>query len=366
MTTDTVGGVWQYALELARALRPHGVAIALATSGAALSTAQRAQASRLSNVTLFESTYKLEWMDEPWDDVRRTADWLRALEAMFRPDLIHLNGYAYATGGFRAPVLTVGHSCVLSWFEAVRNTPAPPLWDRYRDAVTNGLRSADYVVAPSRAMLAALQTHYGPLPDAGVIYNGRDAADFAAAPKQDVVLTVGRVWDDAKNIDALGRISGDVPWPIRVAGDVVGPEGSAASTDGLQILGRLDERALASQFAQAAIYAMPARYEPFGLSVLEAALSRCALVLGDIPSLCEIWDDAAVYVPPNDDAALRTAILELIDAPDRRARLAERAYDRAARYGSAAMGRAYLAIYHTLANRVDRAASRPTGVLCDS
>ncbi len=32
---------------------------------------------------------------------------------------------------------------------------------------------------------------------------------------------------------------------------------------------------------------LPARYEPFGLSVLEAALSGCALVLGDIPSLRE-------------------------------------------------------------------------------
>ena len=32
----------------------------------------------------------------------------------------------------------------------------------------------------------------------------------------------------------------------------------------------------------ASIYALPARYEPFGLSILEAALSGCALVLGDI------------------------------------------------------------------------------------
>ena len=38
-------------------------------------------------------------------------------------------------------------------------------------------------------------------------------------------------------------------------------------------------------FARAGIYALPAVYEPFGLSVLEAALSGCALVLGDIPSL---------------------------------------------------------------------------------
>ncbi len=39
-------------------------------------------------------------------------------------------------------------------------------------------------------------------------------------------------------------------------------------------------------------------YEPFGLSVLEAALSGCALVLGDIPSLRENWDGAADFAEP--------------------------------------------------------------------
>src|SRR5690625_7216151 len=33
---------------------------------------------------------------------------------------------------------------------------------------------------------------------------------------------------------------------------------------------------------QASVFVMPSRYEPFGLSVLEAALSGCALILSDI------------------------------------------------------------------------------------
>jgi glycogen(starch) synthase len=48
---------------------------------------------------------------------------------------------------------------------------------------------------------------------------------------------------------------------------------------------------------------LPARYEPFGLSVLEAALSGCALVLGDIASLREVWGGAACYVRPGDSRA---------------------------------------------------------------
>jgi len=36
-------------------------------------------------------------------------------------------------------------------------------------------------------------------------------------------------------------------------------------------------------------------YEPFGLAPLEAALSRCAIVANDIPSLREVWGSAAMY-----------------------------------------------------------------------
>ena len=43
MTTDTVGGVWHYAIELALALAARDVRVALATMGAPLNTAQRSQ-----------------------------------------------------------------------------------------------------------------------------------------------------------------------------------------------------------------------------------------------------------------------------------------------------------------------------------
>jgi glycogen synthase len=59
----------------------------------------------------------------------------------------------------------------------------------------------------------------------------------------------------------------------------------------------------ADWYARASIYALPARYEPFGLSALEAALSGCALILGDIPSLREVWLEAAPYVSPDDESA---------------------------------------------------------------
>ena len=67
------------------------------------------------------------------------------------------------------------------------------------------------------------------------------------------------------------------------------PQGGVAALPLLEALGKLPAAEMKLWFAHAAIYCLPARYEPFGLSVLEAGLSGCALVLGDIPSLREIW-----------------------------------------------------------------------------
>jgi glycogen(starch) synthase len=352
LTTDTVGGVWTYAVELARGLRPLGVEVVLATMGDLPTAAQRSQVARQPNVDLRESGLKLEWMDAPWDDVRRAGDWLMSLEQDVRPDVVHLNGYAHGQWPFAAPTLVVGHSCVLSWWEAVKREPAPSLaWARYRSEVWAGLRRADLVVAPSAAMLAALVRHYGPLPATRVIPNGRDPAAFrTAAAKEAFVLTAGRLWDEAKNVAALERVAPALPWPVRVAGEDRHPAGGGrATTAGLELLGRLDEVVMADAFARASVYCLPARYEPFGLSALEAALSGCALVLGDIPSLREVWGDAAaVYVPPDDVNALREALLGLIRHPAERRERARLARARAQQYTSARMAEEYLCAYRNL------------------
>src|ERR1044072_393622 len=76
MTADTVGGVWTYALELTRALQPYNVEVLLAIMGPSLNTSQQNDARSLSNLSLFKSNYKLEWMPECWPDVKRAGDWL--------------------------------------------------------------------------------------------------------------------------------------------------------------------------------------------------------------------------------------------------------------------------------------------------
>src|SRR5947207_15781563 len=89
MTTDCIGGVWNYSLELCRALQPHNVEIMLACMGGEPTAAQREHAAQLPHVQFHSAHYKLEWMHDPWLDVAVAGDWLLNLANSFRPDLIH-------------------------------------------------------------------------------------------------------------------------------------------------------------------------------------------------------------------------------------------------------------------------------------
>jgi glycosyltransferase involved in cell wall biosynthesis len=269
------------------------------------------------------------------------------LEDEVDPDLVHINGYAHAALPWRAPVLVVAHSCVVSWWEAVRRCPPPPSWEEYRRRVQAGLGNAAQVVAPTAAMLAALDRAYG-VRGGTVVPNGRRCDAVGPGAKQRFVLSAGRLWDEAKNVAALDRIAPSVDGRVVIAGDATSPDGRTWAGGGADLLGSLPFGELAGWMQDAAVFALPARYEPFGLAALEAGLAGCALVLGDIPSLREVWADSALFVDPEDDLELQRAIQHLLDHPRPRRRMAAAARERASGYSLDRMARGYRSVYASL------------------
>jgi glycogen synthase len=322
----------------------------LATLGPSPSPAQREEAARSAVAALHSDDGLLEWMEEPWEDLERSGRWLLDLHDELRPDVVHLNGYAHAVLPWHAPLLVVGHSCVLSWFSAVKGHEPPAQWDRYAAAVRAGLARADLVVAPTRSMLRQLERRYALACEREVIPNGRRPSGVDR-PKEPFVFAAGRLWDEAKNLATLDRVAPRLPWPVFAAG----PLDPGGRPEHIRELGALSRSDTDEWLARATIFALPARYEPFGLAALEAALAGCALVLGDIPSLREVWEDTALFVDPDDDDALTAAVTLLVEEPQLRSALAERATRRARDFTPARMGAAYAAAYRRLANptRVD-------------
>jgi glycogen synthase len=345
MTADAVGGVWTYVLELTAALAPLGWEVHLATMGPGPTSDQRDAAIAHGVASLHTSSFALEWMADPWTEVQDAGEWLLLLEAELVPDVVHLNGFALAALPWLAPVVVVAHSCVFSWWEALHRHAPPPEWATYRERVRRGLDAASAVVAPTTAMLSALNRWYGPV-SGDVIPNGRRSDWAHPLAKEPYVLGAGRVWDGAKALDRLARAAERVPWPVYIAGDDGGcpPPGAARQ------LGRLSFDDLAVWLLRASIFAAPSCYEPFGLGPLEAAIAGCALVLGDIPSLREVWGDAGSYVEPGNDDHLVEVVVRLTGDEAGRHRLARRARRRAVRYTPERMGDAYAALYMRLSD----------------
>ncbi len=357
MTTDTVGGVWTYCMELCAALAPHGVHITLASMGRQLSAEQQRQVDALPHVRLHASNYKLLWMANSAADVVSAGEWLLELERETQPDIVHLNDLAHGGLAWKAPVLLVAHSCVYSWWQMVKNRQAPAEdWHGYKHTVTKSLRKANLVAAPSQAMLDAFLSNYGPANASLVLPNGADFPPLAASPLQSVthkeplIFAAGRLWDEAKNVAALTKAAPQLSWPVYVAGEQRPPGTDAQNTvlEGVTALGHLDRDDLAAWLARASIYVAPARYEPFGLGILEAARSGCALILGNIASLREVWGDAAAYVGADDPQQLGRAVMSLINSPGRLQHMAERAWAKAQEYSAAQMADAYMATYRDL------------------
>lgn len=359
LTADTVGGVWTYALELSRALIERGHRVTLATMGALPDDRQRREAAAVRGLAMHSRSYRLVWMENPWADVRAAGDWLLELAERVKPTVVHLNDLGHGALPWRRPVLTVGHSCVMSWWRAVHGVPAPPTWDAYRRRVRRALEASDMVVAPTTAMMRELQFWHGPLGRRRVIANGRASRIRGARQKAPIVFAAGRLWDEAKNIGALASVAGELEWPVYVAGSQAHPDGGSIDVDNVRLLGQLASGEMLRWYARASIYALPARYEPFGLSALEAAQARCALVLGDIASLREVWGGAALFVPANDPEALAYALRRLIRDEGLRTEYGERACRRAAHYTPGAMAAAYEDAYARIAEFHSAAHVRP-------
>jgi glycogen synthase len=357
ITADTVGGVWTYTRELVTGLSQRGARVTLVSFGGLPSPEQTIWMNNLADVDYRPTAFPLEWMQGAEHEVKESKLYLEAVVREVNPDVLHLNQYAYSDVALEYPRVVVAHSDVISWSLSVTGAePAESCWLRwYRETVSNGLARADVVVAPSQWMLDAVCANYVRPHCGKVIHNGRTPEEFTAnRAKEPFVLTVGRLWDEGKQVSLLA--AADHAIPICIVGSEDHPEaryrgalGFTAGRSCLKLLGRQSQEQLRVLYGQASTYAATSCYEPFGLAPVEAALSRCALVANDIPVFHELWEDAAYYFRKNDPESLAAAIRDLNEHPELRTDYANRAYQRAYECFSAErMSAEYESLYHTL------------------
>ncbi len=361
MTVDAVGGVWRYAVDLARGLNERGIGCLLVGSGPRPIDAMSRALAALSDTTLIWTDAPLDWMAADEAALEDLPATLASLARDHECDLLHLNQPSQAAGlAAHLPVLAVSHSCVPSWWETMRDTPLPAEWVWQRRRNRSGLDRADGVLAPSASHAAALARTYGPIERISVVHNATAAVPSAAHPtgddKEPFVLAAGRWWDEGKNARALDQAARSSPWPVMMAGPQAGPNGELFPIGHATSVGELPSSELLGLMRRAAIFAAPSRYEPFGLAVLEAATHHAALVLSDIPTFRELWQDAALFVSLQDEAGLARAIATLAEDASLRRSLAARSATIARRYTPARQLDGVLAAYSGVMARHEQAA----------
>jgi glycosyltransferase involved in cell wall biosynthesis len=348
MTIDAMGGVWRYAMDLAKALRLEGVDTVFAGFGPRPASQMLEEAKATGEI--FWSDAPLDWTATDQSELARIPDWLVATARAASVDLLHLNLPSQAAGlVIDRPVIVVSHSCVTTWFAAVRGTALPPDWLWHEGLNRRGFAAADAIIAPSHSHADALSRSYG-IGGIEVVHNSSRHVP-TRLNKQNYCFAAGRWWDEGKNSSVLDGTAALTDYPIVAAGPIDGPSGQHvrfAFVDHRGALGHAEAMALMNE---AAIFMSPSIYEPFGLAALEAARAGAALVLADIPTYRELWQDAALFAQPDDPAAFASAIDGLAGDRRLRQRLAHLAQDRSRLFSAAAQARAMLDVYRRTLTR---------------
>jgi glycosyltransferase involved in cell wall biosynthesis len=252
--------------------------------------------------------------------------------ALLRPDVVHthlVHGDVYGgLGAGKAPVVSTKHND-----DPFRRGP-------FRHVERLLTRRAARVIAITEALRRFCVDEVGlPAEKVEVVHYGLDRLPAPWGPGPEVslpedarvLLCVSRLAEQ-KGVDvAVGALA-----PIRevepravlvVLGE--GPERARLAGDGVFLPGRAGD--VASWYRRAELLVHPARWEGFGLALLEAMLAAKPVVATRVSAAPEIVVDGetGVLVPPDDAGALAKAVLQLLTDPARAAAMGEAGLARA-------------------------------------
>jgi alpha-1,3-rhamnosyl/mannosyltransferase len=192
------------------------------------------------------------------------------------------------------------------------------------------------IVAVSEATRAALRRHAARAHAKSVVIHEGVEDRFAPAPAglgvsaRHLLYVGGR--EARKNLSGIfaGYAAADPALPLRLTGmaETLGPRDAAALAAlparlraRIEFLGVVPDDRMPDLYREAALLIFPSRGEGFGFPPLEAMACGVPVIASRAGSIPEIAGEAALYVDPDDPAALGEAIARLLADADLRGRL---------------------------------------------
>ena len=216
-----------------------GVECVLAGLGPEPNAAQQREVQALRNVALTWTGQLLDWMVQDAAALDEVGDALLTLGREWNVDLLHLNLPSQAAMiAHGIPVVVTSHSCIATWWAAVRGDALPSSWQWQRTLTARGLARADAVMVPTASHGAALARAYGLMAKLHVVPNATTMTRDANAGGK-VVFSAGRWWDDAKNGRTLDAAAALSRCPVVMAGALSGPNGDGVDLQHARIAWRI-------------------------------------------------------------------------------------------------------------------------------
>ena len=182
------------------------------------------------------------------------------------------------------------------------------------------VRHACWVISPSSSLLELIQAQL-PAVRGLVIPNGVNTARFLPGPKQKRILLCSRLVErkgfqyflqGVRDLELPGwriDIVGSGPYQARLQ------ELAVDSHTPIVWHGRIDNQdpRLAALYAQATICVLPSERENCPVAILEGMIAGCAVITTNVTGNPEVIGECGYLVPPRDAAALRHAVLYLVN-----------------------------------------------------
>jgi glycogen(starch) synthase len=319
-----------------------------------------------------------------WSSIRRsitigprTLAALRSAVSAFRPDVLHVQCFgpngAYATALARRTglplVVTLQGETMMDDSDIFESSRV------LRASLRSGLRRAAAVTGCSAFTLADAERRFGLVPGRGqVIPNGVDLhegsvsgaepAEDPVPPDEPYVFAVGRVVEK-KGFDLLLAAYAGMDDSLRTADLVIGGAGTALEdlrtlavtlgvAERVHFVGRLSRQQVARFMAEAQLFVVPSRLEPFGIVILEGWRAGVAVVAtsrGGPPEFVHDGQDG-VLVDPFDTSALVATLEDLLSDSDRRHAIAAAGRARVESYAWPVIAGRYRELYDSIVGPV--------------
>lgn len=295
----------------------------------------------IHQVQLHENFSKYAYLGSAiWDSV---MDFRKRLEEVFVKegiDLIHAHDWmgVYAVTGiaqkYNIPLVWTVHSTEFD--RAAGKSYNPVIFNIEQEALIN----VNHTISVSQRTKQILIDHYGADPDKiTTIYNGIDFSAFEQMAARDYqktdgyILFLGRLTRQKAPDDFLQAASlvlaerKDIRFMMAGEGDLMNKLRLIARRlkidERVVFTGRVTDEKLKECYKNALLFVLPARSEPFGITVLEAMAAGIPTIISTTTGVGEIVKNVHV-IEPNKPDQLAAAILQLLDHPEQRQSLGEK------------------------------------------